>query len=542
MKENYDVPVLIAGGSLVGLTTSALLGDQGVTSLVVERHPGEAIHPRAALMLQRSMEIYRGMGVEDTMRERSFQQFDPDGAIMAVETVAGKDLAWYMTRVNDGVRDLSPSERIFVTQIAVEPVLRARAEELGSEVLYGTEMVDFEQDADGVTATIRNRASGDEATVRAKYLIAAEGPHSMTREKLGITRSGHGSLSKSITIYFRADVGNLMRGRNLSVIMVVNPEVQGFFRIEKPYESGFLVVHGVGDPQNPRTDLWDGLTDEKCVEWVRAALGVPDIPVEIYNVMKWEATAITADEYRNGRIFLAGDAAHEMPPYGGYGGNTGIHDAHNLAWKIAAVLSGAAGDDLLSSYETERRPVGAFTVEQGYSRFVVRAVTSRLKDGIEPVVPDDNIDLGYRYHSSAIASTGEDDAVQGSPRSWRAEPGTRAPSYDLVIDGEKKSTIDLFGHGFVLLTGSDAAAWRESGARAAEQVAMGLTTYTIDESTDPTHTFCNEYGITSTGAVLVRPDGFVVWRAVTDVDAHPDTVAQTMRAVLGLPVSDAVAA
>jgi 2-polyprenyl-6-methoxyphenol hydroxylase-like FAD-dependent oxidoreductase len=542
MKETYDVPVLVVGGSLVGMTTSVLLGNQGVTNLVVERHRGAAIHPRAALMLQRSMEIYRGAGVEDTMRERSFKQFDPDGAIMAVETVAGKDLAWYMTRVNDGVRDLSPSERIFVTQVAVEPVLRARTEELGSEVLFGTEMVEFHQDADGVTAKIRDRDTGDEATVHAKYMIAAEGPHSKTREALGITRSGHGSLSKSITIYFRADVGDLMRGRNLSVIMVVNPEVQGFFRIEKPYKSGFLVVHGVGDPANPQTDLWDGLDDEKCIGWVRAALGVPDIPVEIFNVMKWEATAITADRYRDGRVFLVGDAAHEMPPYGGYGGNTGIHDAHNLAWKIAAVLSGAAGDELLSSYDAERRPVGAFTVEQGYSRFVVRAVTSRLKDGIEPVVPDDNIDLGYRYHSSAVAADDEDAAIQGSPRSWRAKTGTRAPNYELVINGKPTPTIDLFGHGFVLLTGEHADAWRDSAKRAAEEVAMGLTTYTIDDTTDPTHTFCNEYGITSTGAVLVRPDGFVAWGATTDADARPETLTHTLRSVLGLPVSDAVTA
>lgn len=542
MKDKYDVPVLVVGGSLVGMTTSVLLGNQGVTNLVVERHRGAAIHPRAALMLQRSMEIFRGAGVEDTMRERSFNQFDPDGAIMAVETVAGKDLAWYMTRVNDGVRDLSPSERIFVTQVAVEPVLHDRTVDLGSEVLFGTEMVSFRQDAHGVDATIRNRDTGDEATVHAQYMIAAEGPHSKTREALGITRSGHGTLSKSITIYFRADVGDLMRGRNLSVIMVVNPELQGFFRIEKPYKSGFLVVHGVGDPENPLTDLWTDLNDEKCIEWVRAALGVPDIPVEIFNVMKWEATAITADRYRDGRVFLVGDSAHEMPPYGGYGGNTGIHDAHNLAWKIGAVLSGAAGDELLASYEAERRPVGAFTVEQGYSRFVVRAVPSRLKDGIEPVVSDEAIDLGYRYHSSAIDGDPANEEVQGNPRSWRAEPGTRAPNYELVKDGATVSTIDLFGHGFVLLTGADADAWRASAAQASDEVAMGLTVYTVDDALDPTHTFCNEYGITSTGAVLVRPDGFVAWRAQTDIDARPDSLTQVLRSVLGLPVSDTVTA
>jgi 2-polyprenyl-6-methoxyphenol hydroxylase-like FAD-dependent oxidoreductase len=535
--KNYDVPVLVVGGSLVGMTMAVLLGKQGVKCLVIEKHSGAAIHPRAALMLQRSMEVFRSVDVEEPMRTRSFEQFEPDGAIMAVETMTGKEIAWYMTRVNDGVRDLSPSERIFVTQIAVEPVLQSRAMELGAEVLFGTELVSFEEDENGVTAIVRDRATSEESSVRAKYLVAADGPHSTIRTQLGINRSGHGVISKSITIYFRADVEPLLNERNLSVVMVVNPVLQGFFRIEKPYKSGFLAVHGLGDPQHPNSDLWTGLDDERCVDLVRAGLGVDDLPVEIDNVMKWEATAVTADKFRQGRTFLIGDAAHEMPPYGGYGGNTGIHDAHNLAWKLAAVLDGQAGDELLSTYEAERKPVAAFTVEQGYSRYVMRAAPFRAADGIETPVPDANIDLGYRYRSSAVVVDADDDgAIQGDPRELHGRPGSRAPHYLLTHGGAEASTLDLFGRNFVLFTGTGAHAWRESGEAAARDLGVGLDLYTVDASADPEGNFAESYGITPTGAVLVRPDGFVAWRATTDADAEPHSISTVLAALLGLPV------
>ncbi|MEO7006143.1 MAG: FAD-dependent monooxygenase [Terrimesophilobacter sp.] len=536
--KNYDVPVLVVGGSLVGMTMAVLLGKQGVKSLVIEKHSGAAIHPRAALMLQRSMEIFRSADVEETMRTRSFEQFEPDGAIMAVETMAGKEIAWYMTRVNDGVRDLSPSERIFVTQIAVEPVLQARAVELGAEVLFGTELVSVLEDENGVTAIVRDRATSEESSVHAKYLVAADGPHSTLRTQLGVGRSGHGVISKSITIYFRADVEPLLKERNLSVVMVVNPVLQGFFRIEKPYKSGFLAVHGLGDPQHPNSDLWTGLDDDKCIELVRAGLGVDDLPVEIDNVMKWEATAVTADKFRHGRTFLVGDAAHEMPPYGGYGGNTGIHDAHNLAWKLAAVLDGQAGDELLATYEAERKPVAAFTVEQGYSRYVMRAAPFRAADGIEAVVPDDSIDLGYRYRSSAVIADADDDgAIQGNPRELRGLPGSRAPHYELLKDGQKVSTLDLFHRNFVLFTSQGAQAWRESGEAAARDLSVGLDLYTVDATMDPEGGFAESYGITATGAVLVRPDGFVAWRATTDADAELHAISAVLASVLGQPVT-----
>ena len=228
VAHDHDVPVLIAGGSLVGMTAAVLLGQRGVPVLVVERHAGSAIHPRAALLLQRSMEVFREAGVEEAVRARSAEQFEPDGALMAVESLAGEEIAWYIRELNEGVRDLSPSERMFVSQIALEPVLQDRARRLGAQLRFSTELVDFEQDADGVTARIRAaRHRGDRRPSARRYLVAADGPRSPIRERLGIAMDGHGVLSHSLTIYFRADVEALLRGRNLSVIYGGQPDLPG---------------------------------------------------------------------------------------------------------------------------------------------------------------------------------------------------------------------------------------------------------------------------------------------------------------------------
>jgi len=523
------------------MTMAMLLGHNGVASLVVEKHPGTAIHPRAALFLQRSMEILRSAGIEEPVRTKSFEQFEPDGAIMAVETLAGKEIAWYMTHVNDGIHDLSPSERIFVTQIALEPVLRARAEELGADVRFGSELVSFLDDADGVHATIRDRATGATSTVHARYMVGADGGTSHVRDQLGIPMRGHGVMSNSVTIYFKADVEPLLRGRNLSVIMVVNPIFQGFFRIEMPYRSGFLIVHGLGDPQHPETNVSEGLTEERCIELVRAGLGVDDIPVQIDDVMRWDATADVAERFATGHVFLAGDAAHLMPPYGGYGGNTGIHDAHKLAWKLAMVIRGEAGAGLLDTYEVERKPVAKFTVEQSFSRYVGRAAPFLAAGGVEPVVSDNNIDLGYRYRSAAIIAEGDDDAVHGDPREALGLPGLRAPHVFIERDGRLLSIIDLFGRSPVLLAGSRATAWAEGARAAATALGVAIDIHAIaadDGPTNPDHDFEQAYGITPTGAVLVRPDGVVSWRATADTDNPEQSIRAALGAMLSLePVS-----
>jgi 2-polyprenyl-6-methoxyphenol hydroxylase-like FAD-dependent oxidoreductase len=512
--SEIEVPVLIVGGSLVGMSTALLLGHHGIRALAVEHHRGTAIHPRAALINQRTMEIFRSVGIERAVREKSGEQFDQDGAVMAVENLAGKELAWYIANLNENVRDVSPCTRVFVTQSVLEPLLQARAAELGGELRFSTSMTSFEQDKDGVTAVIRDRDTGKIETIRARYMVAADGSHSSIRERLGIRMLGRGVFSNSVTIYFRAPVAPLMRGRNLSVVMVVNPTLRGFFRIEKPYESGFLAVHTIGDPAHPETNVSKDLTNERCLEYVRAGLGTDDLPVTIENVMHWQSTAEVAERFGEGRVFLAGDAAHVMPPYGGFGGNTGIHDAHNIAWKLALVLQEKAAPELLSTYDSERRPAAAFTVEQAYSRYVTRAAAYLGTAGMQPLEDDLNIELGCCYGL---------DRVHENPRASKGRPGTRAPHVWLDRHGEKISTLDLLGRNFVLLAGPAGGMWRECAGAGVDVLQIG-----VDGIADPENAFPAAYGITPSGAVLVRPDGYVGWRWESSVEAPVPAVSSAL--------------
>lgn len=532
---DFEVPVVIVGGSLVGMSAALLLGHHGIPALVVEHHRGTAIHPRAAMITQRTMEVFRTVGVEQIVLRKSDEQFVQDGAIMAVETLAGKELAWFIANLNEGVRDVSPSSRIFITQSLLEPLLKSRAEELGAQLRFSTEMTTFEEDASGVTAEIRERETGKTSTVRARYMIAADGSHSRVRERLGIRMLGHGVFSKSITIYFRGDVAPLLRGRSLSVMYVLNSTLSGFFRIEKPFTSGFLAVHWLGDSKDPITDVSKDLTNERALELLYAALGTRDVPMAVENVMHWDATADTAERFQQGNIFLAGDAAHVMPPSGGFGGNTGVQDAHNLAWKLALVLKGAAGPGLLSSYDPERRPAAAFTVEQAYSRYVTRSAPYLRSDDLQAIQNDLNVELGYCYHSSAVIPDAVDDRIpHENPRESKGRPGTRAPHVFLERNGEKISTLDLFGRSFALLAGPEGDAWSESGLVAARQLDIALDIHEIGANglIDPAGGFSSAYGIARSGAVLVRPDGFVAWRSKDASGASPASLSQALASLL----------
>jgi 2-polyprenyl-6-methoxyphenol hydroxylase-like FAD-dependent oxidoreductase len=533
---DIEIPVLIVGGSLVGMSTALLLGHHGIRALAVEQHRGTAIHPRAAQISQRTMEIFRTVGVEQIVRQKSDEQFVQDGAILAVETLAGREIERYISNLNEGVTDVSPCKRCFISQSVLEPLLKTRAMEFGAELRFATEMVSFEQDAEGVTAVVRNRDSGETATVRSRYMVAADGGHSSVRERLGIRMTGHGTFSKSVTIYFRADVEPLMRGRNMTVIYVLNPLLRGFFRIEKPFQTGFLVVNIVSDSGRPVTDVSTGLSEQRCLELVRAALGTNDIPITVENVMHWDSTADVAERFRVGRILLAGDAAHVMPPNGGFGGNTGVQDAHNLAWKLALVLKGLADPELLSTYEPERRSASAFTVEQAYTRYVGRVAPDLPADERQPVANDLNIELGYVYHSAAvIAEDATDVRVHENPRESRGRPGTRAPHIYLQRNGERISALDLFGRNFVFLAGAEGSKWCESAGSAAKQVKIDIDVYQVGVTnglSDPSGGFPSAYGISPSGAVLVRPDGFVAWRAETGDGASAQRIGNALVSLL----------
>jgi 2-polyprenyl-6-methoxyphenol hydroxylase-like FAD-dependent oxidoreductase len=338
-----------------------------------------------------------------------------------VESLAGREIATYFTDLNAGVAEFSPTIRLFINQDALEPILRERAESLGARTRYRTECTSLEQDGDGITAVLTGAATGTRSWVRARYAVAADGNRSPVRNWLGIGMRGHGVLSNSITIYFRAerDLAPLLAGRNQGVHYVTNPVLRGFFRLDRSGNGGFLVVNLVGDtarpeivaayPEAPWANVADGITKDRALELLRAAIGVPGMPLVIEDIATWQAVADVADRYSDGRVFLAGDAVHVVPPNGGFGGNTGVQDAHNLAWKLALVLNGTAGPGLLATYDAERRPVGEFTVEQSYARYVTRVAPYLGTADVQPVVDDLYLELGYRYHSPAIIAEPGDD-------------------------------------------------------------------------------------------------------------------------------------
>jgi 2-polyprenyl-6-methoxyphenol hydroxylase-like FAD-dependent oxidoreductase len=517
--SSEEVPVLIIGGSLVGLTTAALLGHHGVPSLSVERHAGTAIHPRAGHFQLRTMELLRQLGLEARVRTKSLETYSPTGGIIAVESLAGRELATYVKELNEGVEGFSPTVRVFINQDVLEPLLRERALELGAMVRSRTEAIALEQDDDGVTVTLRDLDSGDESEVRAAYVVAADGNRSPTRNRLGIAMRGYGELSRSITIYFRADCAELLRDRNQGVFYVHNPKLRGFFRLDRTGGTGFLVINTVGEDvtQDSAVDVQAGLTQERALEFLRTAIGA-DMPMEVVDIAPWRAEATCAERLQVGRVFLAGDAAHVVPPNGGFGGNTGAQDALNLAWKLAAVVNGDAGPGLLDTYEAERLPLCELTVRQAYTRYATRVVPERGTDGAEPAIPDIELEIGLVMRSAAIlGEDGDDGALHLPPPALDGRPGTRAP-HVWIADG--RSTLDLFGSRFVVL--------RPAGADVDDWAPPGATSYVIDA--EP---FADAYGLGAGGATLVRPDGVVAWRARGP--AGRDEVASALSTALARP-------
>jgi 2-polyprenyl-6-methoxyphenol hydroxylase-like FAD-dependent oxidoreductase len=514
-----EIPVLVVGASMIGLSSAMFLAWHGIPVISIERHRGTAIHPRAGFFQLRTLELMRIVGIDRDATAASHALYDPDGALNAVETLAGKEIAQYIPNINSDVEDVSPVRRLFMPQQVLEPILWKRAEQLGAEFRFESEVTALEQDGDGVTVTVRDLQSGDEAKVRAKYVVACDGNRSPIRERLGIRMKGHGQLSHSVTIYFRADCSKALRNRNLGVIYVTNPDLRGFFRLEKTGLGGFLVVFTVGDIKlSGARNVADIIDEELAIKFVRQAVGDPDLEVNVLDIAKWKAVADCAERFQEGRILLAGDAAHTMPPTGGYGGNTGVQDAQNLAWKLAHVLQGYAGPKLVDTYNQERWPVGRMVVEQAYNRYVTRSDPDLGMEGVEAPIPDIHIELGNRYRSPAVIA--DDPADDGQPhidpRAAKGRPGTRGPHVVLERGGGEVSILDLYGSRFVLVAAPGGEAWAAAAKAAAKSLNVPLDAYHLGGAgklADPKGAFPEAYGVTAAGAVLVRPDGYVAWRA-----------------------------
>ncbi len=476
---NRHVPVLVVGAGAAGLATSTLLAQHGIRSLLVEKRREIFLYPKARNLSFRTLEILRGLGLGAQVHAVAEQV----SAMLVKPALNSPDErpAIDVDAIFAGLGELSPEPAAqYCPQSRLEPMLLAHTRRGGGEVRYGTELSSFELDGSGVTAVVVDQDSGESETVRADYLVAADGVHSPIRNSLAINTSGYGALPIYVVfVYFRAPWAKFVAHlRDGDAVQVKNPDVDGIFLAVDGDLGMFVTTYF---PRKGETA--DQFTPQRCRELLAKAIG-ERIDVEVLEVAAWQPYEQVADQFRCGRAFLVGDAAHTMPPFKAGGANTAIQSAHNLAWKLAAVLDGTAGPALLDTYHAERHPVGRFAARQSLTGPTLAVLPL---DDDRPWLPADeecsmfNVLIGYRYGEGGLQLVDE----------LRGQPGTRVP-HAWVRDGV--STLDLVGGGFAVLTGNqrwcDASA---SASVAAHRVAVP--------------------GLPPEGALLVRPDDFVGWRA-----------------------------
>jgi putative polyketide hydroxylase len=614
----HRVPVLVVGGSLVGLSTSLFLSRHGVPHLLVEKHSGTSVHPRGRGMNLRSMELFRGAGVEAEIRAASAVLAGNHGILQATALAGGRE-EWLFRQIDPGGGHavLSPSGWCVCSQNDIEPVLRARSAEYGAQLRFSHELLSFEQDASGVTALVERREDGTRLTVRADYLVAADGPRSPVREALGIGQSGRGELFHNVCLTFTSRrLAAVVGDRRFIVCYLTEDGADGALL---PVDNGERWVFHL--PWHPeRGEPLEAFTDERCREHIRRAVGVPDLDVEITAKAPWHAAERVALKYGEGRVFLAGDSAHEMSPTGAFGSNTGIQDAHNLAWKLAAVLKGWAGPGLLRSYEEERLPVARTTSERASARSAEHSHPGYAPPaGGGPRSGVLTVALGYGYPRGAVSGTDPERPVVPERLRLAGEPGTRAPHLwvtraaggagaatpvpakgaepvaaavpagggsasaaragSAAVSGgagavtelipapdpalaeragaperlpapaagepgapggaDRISTLDLYERVPVLLCG-EGSVWVEAARHAAARLSVPLDVYALghgpaadlvpEEGVD----WAEAHGAGPGGALLVRPDGFVAWRAAGPVPAPEAALSGVLTEVLSL--------
>jgi putative polyketide hydroxylase len=508
------VPVLIVGAGAAGLATSALLAKHGVRSLLVEKRSEVFIYPKARNLSFRSLEILRGLGLADEVH--AIAEGVSDMLSKPTLNSAEEHRAFDVEAIFSPFKDLSPEPGgQYCPQSAFEPMLLAHARRHGSQARYNTELASFDQDESGVTAVVRDRESGATEAVRADYLVAADGVHSPVRGALGVTTSGYGALPIYVVfIYFRGPwrrfVPQLDGGDG---IQVKNSDVEGIFLPVRDDFGMFITTYLPG-----RGESADQFTAQRCRELLRKAIGAP-IDVEVIDVAPWQPYERVADRFHSGRVFLVGDSAHTMPPFKAGGANTAIQSAHNLAWKLAAVLNRTAGPGLLATYHAERQPVGRFNARQsltGPPLAFLRLDNDRPQLPADEEVPMFPLLIGYQYRSAAVVS---DDPVPADPdavslvEELRGQPGTRVPHAWIIDSGQQISTLDLLGAGFTLVTGDDDAAWSEAVASASKSMGVPISVQRIGTALDVDGSWAGATGLAPDGALLVRPDDFVAWRA-----------------------------
>jgi putative polyketide hydroxylase len=551
MSSSPNVVIIIGGGP-VGLGAALELARFGVRSVVVEKHGGVATHPKARNFNTRTMDIARAWGPLVYGRLRGIDT--PDGwksPIRFLESATGREYGQIDTQgfVGPGP-EISPAWPIMSSQDLLEQVMLDGARATGLvDLRFGVEATALLKGGgpgdDGVEIDTRETATGARERLAGRALVAADGASSFVRNALGVALEGDTGLSHLINCYFKADIERHIEARKGAILFISNPRVRG---VLQPLDARGRWLCQIQVPLEDWT--LDTFGPEKAKAWIREATGLRDLQPDILSLGLWKLNATVAERLVQGRIVLCGDAAHQFPPTGGLGVNTGLQGMHNVMWKLAYWMKGKADWSLVETYDAERRTVSRRIVDQSLENSInvgrIQAATVSGKDSglnVDQVVAASRrygnhlgVEFGAAYQSQAVVGDGTrppavDDAYSDYAPS--AVPGCRAPHFWLGHPEERLSSLDLFGRAFTVLTADTSKAWTAAAAEASRTMGVPIDVYEFGQPGLADHgQLLRLYGVEGAGAVLVRPDGYVAWRSRSAADAH--SLATVLASMLGI--------
>lgn len=543
--------VIVVGAGPVGLGAALELARFGVPSVVVEKHTGTSFHPKTRNFNTRTMEIARGWGAPVYRRLRSIDT--PDGwksPILFLRSAVGEEVGRIESKGFEGPGPLvSPAQPVMSSQELIESIMLDAARATGLvDIRFRTEATRLlrggaDKDAD-VHLEVRDLESGETRVLSGAALVAADGAGSLIRQQLGLALEGAQGLSHIVNCYFRADIEPRLGARKGVLLFVANAEARG---VLQPLDAaGRWLCQITVTP-----DQWDPevFTEDRARAWIRAAVGANDLEPEILSLGFWKLNATVVERLIQGRVIMCGDAAHQFPPTGGLGVNTGLQGMHNAMWKLAYAIRGWAEWDLVTTYDTERRNVSQRIAQQSLenSRNVLRIQTAAISGDDSGLSAEEvlttaqrygnhlGVEFGAAYASTAVCPDGTSPpevADTYSDYAPSATPGCRAPHVWLGQAEAQLSSLDLVGTGFLLLAAPGAEAYCREAAEAANALPAPIDIYRVGSpGLADLGGFATAYGLTETGAVLIRPDGHVAWRAAA-AGAGEGAILAAMRSVL----------
>ncbi len=574
-----ETDVLIVGAGPAGASAAALLATYGIDTVMLNKHGGVANAPRAHITNQRAMEVLRDLGLEQEAVETATPQALMGEHVWAT-SLSGEELGrlrtWYTHPHFKAEHDLgSPSSVCDLPQDHLEPILVNAASYRGSKVRNNTELIGFTQDDDFVTAQVVDTLTGAEFEIKAKYLIGADGGRSRVAEIAGLPFEGEMGLGGSMNVVFKADLTHLVEHRPGDMYWFIQPGVGhagmgiGVLRVVRPWNR-WIGVWGydvsAGEPD---------LTDALGVEIAHKLIGDDSIEIEVESMSTWSVNHMWATNNTAGRVYCVGDAVHRHSPMNGLGSNTSVQDSYNLAWKLAMVLQGQAGSDLLDTYRQERVPVAEHLIDRvSRSNHLMpplfmalhlppasdEAVFTASLAALNAHTPESTaarkafddamhgtimcfnshgMELNQFYTSSAVVTDGaESPAPPRDPEVYyfaSTFPGRHLPHVWLTKNQRQVALFDLCGKGkFTLLTRELNAPWVASAQKASAALGIDLRVVTIGRECDVQDIygdFADISEIGEDGAILVRPDHMVAWRSA-DADSADVNLERVLRQIL----------